>query len=70
MLTAGITQLEIAAALPYRIWQAICRRIILLRGPGFVISESGYLEVVRHTKHIRLVSLQLYGRWPSKPEGV
>lgn len=44
MLTAGATQLEIAAALPYRSWQAIRRRIILLRGPGFVIPESGHLE--------------------------
>lgn len=44
LLTAGATQLEIAAALPYRSWQAIRRRIILLRGPGFVIPESGHLE--------------------------
>lgn len=44
MLTAGATQLEIAAALPYRSWQAIRRRIILLRGPGYVIPESGHLE--------------------------
>jgi hypothetical protein len=44
MLTSGATQLEIAAALPYRSWQAIRRRVILLRGPGFVIPESGYLE--------------------------
>jgi hypothetical protein len=44
MLTAGATQLEIAAALPYRSWQAIRRRIILLRGPGFEIPESGHLE--------------------------
>lgn len=44
LLTAGATQLEIAAALPYRSWQAIRRRIILLRGPGFLIPESGRLE--------------------------
>lgn len=44
LLTARATQLEIAAALPYRSWQAIRRRIILLRGRGFVIPESGHLE--------------------------
>src|SRR5690606_37609764 len=44
LLTAGATQLEIAAALPYRSWQAIRRRIILLRGPGFLIPESARLE--------------------------
>jgi hypothetical protein len=42
--TAGATQLEIAAALPYRSWQAIRRRIILLRGQRFGVPESGYLE--------------------------
>jgi hypothetical protein len=44
MLTSEATQLEIAAALPYRSWQAIRRRIILLRGPGLVVPESGHLE--------------------------
>lgn len=44
MLTSGATQLEIAAALPYRSWQAIRRRIILLRGPRFTIPDSGRLE--------------------------
>ncbi|MEO8613127.1 MAG: hypothetical protein ABI690_34865, partial [Chloroflexota bacterium] len=44
MLTSGATQLEIAAALPYRSWQAIRRRIILLRGPRFTILDSGRLE--------------------------
>jgi hypothetical protein len=44
LLAQRATQLEISAALPYRSWQAIRRRIILLRGPGFVIAESGRLE--------------------------
>jgi hypothetical protein len=44
LLTAGATQLEIAAALPCRSWQAIRRRIILLRGPGYEVPESGLLE--------------------------
>jgi hypothetical protein len=44
LLTARATQLEIATALPYRSWQAIRRRIILLRGPGYVVPESGHLE--------------------------
>lgn len=44
LLTAGATQLEIAAALPYRSWQAIRRRIILLRGQHFAIPQTGQLE--------------------------
>jgi hypothetical protein len=44
LLVSGATQLEIASVLPYRSWQAIRRRIILLRGPGFLIPESGHLE--------------------------
>ncbi|MBK9745994.1 MAG: recombinase family protein [Chloroflexi bacterium] len=44
LLTAGATQLEIAAALPYRSWQAIRRRIILLRGQHFAVPQTGQLE--------------------------
>jgi hypothetical protein len=44
LLTARATQLEIAAALPYRSWQAIRRRIILLRGQHFAVPQTGQLE--------------------------
>lgn len=44
LLKAEATQLEIAAALPHRSWQAIRRRIIVLRGPGVEIPETGQLE--------------------------
>src|SRR5690348_11571324 len=43
-LAGRATQLEIAAALRYRSWQAIRRRIILLRGRRFAIPETGRLE--------------------------
>jgi hypothetical protein len=61
MLTAGATHFEIAAVLPYRVWRAIRRRIISLRGPGFEVPESGHLE--DGAKRICLVSFQLQGRW-------
>jgi hypothetical protein len=43
-LDAGATQLEIAAALPDRTWEAIRKKIVKLRGPGYVVPESGHLE--------------------------
>jgi hypothetical protein len=38
------TQLEIAAELPHRSWQAIRLRIIVLWGPGVEIPETGQLD--------------------------
>lgn len=43
-LDAGATQLEIAAALPDRTWEAIRKKIVKLRGPGFDVPETGQLE--------------------------
>jgi hypothetical protein len=43
-LDAGATQLEIAAALPNRTWEAIRKKIVKLRGPGFDVPETGQLE--------------------------
>lgn len=44
LLTSGATQLEIAAALPDRTWEAIRKKIVKLRGPGFDVPETGQLE--------------------------
>lgn len=44
LLDSGATQLEIAAALPIRSWQAIRRKIVQLRGVGVEVPDSGHLE--------------------------
>src|SRR5690606_10424567 len=44
LLESRATQLEIAAALPIRSWQAIRRKIVQLRGVGVEIPDSGHLE--------------------------
>lgn len=44
LLDAGATQLEIAAALPYRSWQKIRKRITQLRGKAFKVPKAGQME--------------------------
>lgn len=39
-----VTQLETAAALPHRSWEAIRKEIRQLRGPGITVPETGYLS--------------------------
>lgn len=43
LLDSGATQLQIASELPYRSWQAIRRRVTMLKGRGFNIPETGHL---------------------------
>ncbi|GIL14743.1 MAG: hypothetical protein BroJett038_34630 [Chloroflexota bacterium] len=44
LLDSGAAQLEIAAALPIRSWQAIRRKIVQLRGVGVEVPDSRHLE--------------------------
>jgi hypothetical protein len=44
LLDSGAAQLEIAAALPVRTWEAIRKKIVKLRGRGVIVPESGHLQ--------------------------
>lgn len=44
LLSQRATQLEIAAALPVRSWEAICKKIVALRGDSSMVTETGQLK--------------------------
>jgi len=39
----GVTQLEMAAALPHRSWEAIRKKIAQVHGKGIKVPETGFL---------------------------
>ena len=44
LLNRGATQLEIAAALPVRSWEAIRKKIVQLRGDSSMVAQTRQLE--------------------------
>jgi hypothetical protein len=67
----GVTQLEMAAALPHRSWEAIRKKILQIHGKGIKVPETGFLApadtiqdyLAAHPEAAATMSLPISANW-------